>query len=339
LHKPLNVAIVGAGLMGKWHAYYALQLKANIVAIIDENLSQAELLASQCLQAKAYDDFTLLLQDGVADVVHICTPLDSHFSLVKLAINAGLHVIVEKPLVSDVRQTEELLKLAKQKGILLFPVHQFSNQLPVKKLLTNEQLGELRRFDFVTCSAGAEQVPLALLNNEVADILPHPLSLFQTFKSRIDLSEINWHVHNSSPGECTVHAIHDKVLFNIYISMSSRPTRCELHIFGTKAKATLNLFHGYMAVESGSPTRFQKIVQPFKYSAQLFFNATINLCRRVIQRENAYPGLRDLLTASYADIQNSLDVSAVNEKILEVAQARENIICHFTSIQNTKKEL
>tara|TARA_R110001592_G_scaffold5535_2_gene30485 strand:+ start:13036 stop:14043 length:1008 start_codon:yes stop_codon:yes gene_type:complete len=331
------VAIVGAGLMGKWHAYYALQLKMTIVAIIDNKLSQAELLASQCSQAKAYDDFALFLQQKTADIVHICTPLDTHFSFAKLAINAGLHVIIEKPFATDINQTNELLKLAKEKDVLVFPVHQFSNQLAVKKLLTTEPLGEILRFDFVTCSAGAEQIPLVLINDEIANILPHPLSLFKTFKPEIRLGDIDWHGHNSSFGEYIFNAIQDGILLSIYIGMSSRPTRCELHIFGTKAKATLNLFHGYVIIEKGATTRFQKIVQPFKYGVQLLYIATKNLIRRLLQQENAYPGLKDLLAVSYADIRNSKDATDIHEIISDVAQARENIIGQFTSFTKTQR--
>ena len=63
--KRLNVAIIGAGLMGYWHARYSLRAGANIVAVIDTNLSNAHKLIKKINQGSAYIDIDSMLEEVV----------------------------------------------------------------------------------------------------------------------------------------------------------------------------------------------------------------------------------------------------------------------------------
>ncbi len=151
--EGVRAAIVGAGSMGGWHATAAGRSGGTVVAVVDRELATAAALGV----GAAYIDLETALAGHDVDVVHVCTPLDSHAEIVRTALAAGAHVIVEKPLAPDVPTTDELLRLADDAGRSLVPVHQFLFQDGFRRLLERrDRLGSLVHVDFVAATAGAE---------------------------------------------------------------------------------------------------------------------------------------------------------------------------------------
>src|SRR6266545_7475973 len=94
---PLRAAIVGAGLMGKWHAESVRKIGGVVTVVADADQSRADALARD-FGASSTRSAAGALSADVADVVHVCTGPSDHFSIVHSALLAGLHVICEKPL-------------------------------------------------------------------------------------------------------------------------------------------------------------------------------------------------------------------------------------------------
>ena len=127
-------------------------LGRNVVAVVDRDLASAAALGV----GAAYVDLATALAGHMIDVVHVCTPLDAHAPIVRAALAAGAHLIVEKPLAPDLSTTDELLRLADDAGRSLVPVHQFLFQDGFRRVLTQRaRLGTLVR-RFVAATAGAE---------------------------------------------------------------------------------------------------------------------------------------------------------------------------------------
>ena len=124
----MRITIVGAGLMGRWHAYYARRAGAFVAAVVDANADAARDLARRCGRAAVFHDLEEALERMKTDAVHICTPLPSQAGLADMALRAGRHVMMEKPLTPDLGTTLELLELAKERDRMLVPVHQFPFQ-------------------------------------------------------------------------------------------------------------------------------------------------------------------------------------------------------------------
>ena len=104
---------MGAGLMGRWHAKTAKRLGDTPVAIMDPYLSRSSELSTELdATAEIFTDIDKMLSRRL-DIVHICTPLESHYSLVLQAIKSGAHVLVEKPVAATVSETESLLQEAR----------------------------------------------------------------------------------------------------------------------------------------------------------------------------------------------------------------------------------
>src|SRR5262245_4280122 len=121
----LRVAVVGAGLMGRWHAHYALQRGAKVAAVVDTSPEAASALARRAGGPPVFLNAAAMLEAVRPDVAHICSPLASHLPLALQAIAAGAHVLVEKPMTPTAAEAGTLLDAARARGVHACPVHQF----------------------------------------------------------------------------------------------------------------------------------------------------------------------------------------------------------------------
>ena len=144
--KKIRAGVVGVGFIGAAHIE-ALRRIGNIeVAAIsdDEKIIQAK--AEQLGVEKYYSDFNHMLKDPEIDCVHICTPNHLHYSMSRAALNAGKHVVCEKPLTTDKREAEELVELAREKGLVNatnFNVRFYPLMHQLKAMVEKGDLGEL----------------------------------------------------------------------------------------------------------------------------------------------------------------------------------------------------
>nr|MBI1229748.1 gfo/Idh/MocA family oxidoreductase [Cytophagales bacterium] len=141
--KKINVAVVGTGFIGPAHIE-ALRRIANVevAALVEVTQELAEQKAGQLGIPKAmlFED---MLTDSSIDAVHICTPNFLHFKQAKAVLDAGKHVICEKPLATKIEEAEELVALADSKG-LVNAVHFNLRYYPmVRQMKIMRESGEL----------------------------------------------------------------------------------------------------------------------------------------------------------------------------------------------------
>ena len=323
---PLRIAIVGAGLMGRWHACFARRLGAKIVAVADLDQAAAHTLARRH-GAGVFGELADLLTSARPDAIHICTPLPSHLPLATQAVEAGVHALIEKPLTITAAQTQTLLARAAVRGVQICPVHQFGFQRGVVKAAAAlGELGEVLHANFSFCSAGGGAQMGTALDAIVADILPHPLAILQALWPDRLLSPEAWTAASQGHGELHAQGRLGEMAVSIYISMHARPTRCDLEIFCRHGSLYLNFFHGYAVVRRGAPSRVDKIAQPFIYAGTSLVVAAANLAGRAWRREGAYPGLRELIAGFYAAIQGHGENPISPAQTLVLATVREHLI-------------
>lgn len=114
--KIVNVGVVGTGQMGNYHSrIYTELLNANLVGLSDINQERVKLLASQ-YQTKAYTDYTDLY-DRV-EAVSIAVPTSLHYRVAKDFLTAGINVLLEKPMTTNLEEAYELVELAKKKDLV-----------------------------------------------------------------------------------------------------------------------------------------------------------------------------------------------------------------------------
>ena len=116
-----------------------------------------------------------MLADPSVDAVSIATPPRTHFPLVRQALEAGKHVLVEKPLATNSVDAEALVDLAERKGLVLMPGHTFLYSPAVNKVRELIDSGELGELYFITSS----RMNLGIYQPDgvVNDLAPHDLSI------------------------------------------------------------------------------------------------------------------------------------------------------------------
>ncbi|MGD0299213.1 MAG: Gfo/Idh/MocA family oxidoreductase [Bryobacteraceae bacterium] len=111
--KKLKTAIIGTGFMGKVHAENVRRLgNVEIVAVADYADEPARKFAEAIGVEHSTGDYQTLLKDPAIDAVHVLTPNALHYPMCKAALNAGKHVLCEKPFTVTSAEARELVELA-----------------------------------------------------------------------------------------------------------------------------------------------------------------------------------------------------------------------------------
>ena len=322
----LRAGIVGAGLMGKWHARAVKKAGGEIIGVADVDEKQAALLAANFPSAQSFGDVAEMLNQKSLDVLHVCAPTAAHQAIAELAIEAGVNLFIEKPIAQTAAETIRLYDLAAKNNVRLCPVHQFAFQTGVEKAKKwMSRIGQTIHLQATVCSAGGEGFGVEQLDVIAADILPHPLSLFQVVLNEI-LPEENWEIFRPRPGELRVFNQVRETSLSIFVSMNARPTTNSFQIVGTNGTIHLDLFHGFAVIETEKVSKGRKILHPFDLAARSFSAATINLVRRIVRREPAYPGLWQLVNAFYQSIREDKQPPITPEQAINVAWIRDYLI-------------
>jgi predicted dehydrogenase len=142
--KPIRTAIFGTGFMGRVHLEAVRRLEfVEAAAIAGRNAEAARRLGSGFAIPTIASDYRDVLRDPAIDAVHICTPNAQHFAMAKDALQAGKHVICEKPLATSVEQGEELVALAAGRGVRNCVCHNLRFYPMVQQMRAMREAGDL----------------------------------------------------------------------------------------------------------------------------------------------------------------------------------------------------
>ena len=117
----LKAAVIGVGALGRYHAQkYAALPGVELCAVADIDDDRAREIAKE-VGCPAVRDYTALLPG--LDVVSVVVPTESHFEVASACLNAGVHVLVEKPITRTLDEADALIDLAARKGLVLAVGH------------------------------------------------------------------------------------------------------------------------------------------------------------------------------------------------------------------------
>ena len=142
----IKAGIIGAGYIGEFHALaYASLPDLKLALIVDQNLANAQKLARQ-VQAEAASDLQALIASDV-DLVSICTPTPNHMETAKALMQAGKHVLCEKPIARTLDQAQSMIDAARQSGVKFMVAHVSryeADHHKAKEILERGEIGDLR---------------------------------------------------------------------------------------------------------------------------------------------------------------------------------------------------
>ncbi len=114
-----QVAVVGYGVMGRYHAMnYGSLPGAELVAVVDPDPDR-RLSAQIELGVHAYPSVTAMLAEQRIDAASVATPTSLHYGVARQLLRAGVHVLVEKPVATRVAEAKELAELSQRSGLVL----------------------------------------------------------------------------------------------------------------------------------------------------------------------------------------------------------------------------
>jgi predicted dehydrogenase len=171
------MAVVGLGYWGPNLLRCAVESEQiDVKAICDSDNAALAKLVRRYPHIGGTNSFDHVLADRDIEAVMIATPVSTHYELVRQALLAGKHVLVEKPLAESSEQCLELLSLAERQGVLLMPGHTFLYSPPVNKVKELIESGSVGDLYFGTSS----RVNLGIHQSDVSvvrDLAPHDFSI------------------------------------------------------------------------------------------------------------------------------------------------------------------
>jgi predicted dehydrogenase len=175
--QKIRAAVIGVGYLGRFHAQkYAALPGCELVAVVDSSAETAAHVAAE-LQTQALPDYRPLL--GHVDAVSVATPTPSHWQIALDCLQAGAHVLVEKPITETIAQAQQLVDAARthQRVLQVGHLERFN-----PSILAAEALLSAPRF--IECHRLAPFKERGTDVNVVLDLMIHDIDLVQMIVGR-----------------------------------------------------------------------------------------------------------------------------------------------------------
>ncbi|HVG33499.1 MAG TPA: Gfo/Idh/MocA family oxidoreductase [Pyrinomonadaceae bacterium] len=172
-----TIGVIGCGYWGpNLLRNFAENDGAQLSWMCDLDMKRLDTVGRRYPAARTTRDCAQLFADPHLDAVVIATPVATHYRFARAALEAGKHVLIEKPLTSNSSEAEALIELAERRGLTLMVDHTFiytGAVRKVKEIVQSGELGDLLYFDSVRINLGLFQRDI----NVVWDLAPHDLSI------------------------------------------------------------------------------------------------------------------------------------------------------------------
>jgi predicted dehydrogenase len=238
--KRLAVGIIGCGYWGpNLIRNFSAGPDTEVVAACDANPARLEAVAKINGQMQLVGSVDQLLELPL-DAVAIATPVSTHFPLAQRCLEAGLHVMVEKPLAGTVQEARGLVDLAARKDRVLMVDHTylFSPAIRrIKELIDAGELGDLYYVDSIRINLGLFQRDV----NVIWDLAPHDLSIVDYILGCEARSISAWGCAHATDIEDVAYVnvdYGDRMLANFHVNWLS-PVKIRQMIFAGSRKSLI----------------------------------------------------------------------------------------------------
>jgi predicted dehydrogenase len=174
--RPLGVGMVGFGYWGPNIARNVVERpELRLLGLCELSKERGAEFKRRYPGIPAHRELDALLLDPEVEAVMVATPPRTHFAVVSRALEAGKHVLVEKPLATSSLEAVALAQLAEEHGLVLMPGHTFLYSPPVNKvrdLIRSDVLGEVYFITSSRMNLGKYQA-----DGVITDLAPHDLSI------------------------------------------------------------------------------------------------------------------------------------------------------------------
>jgi predicted dehydrogenase len=173
----MKIGVIGLGYWGPNIVRNLISHK-NVAKVVccDSNPKRLESIRLRYPSVETVTDHKAILKDPSVVAVAVVTPVSTHYKLAKEVLEAGKHVLIEKPMTDSVRTSEELISIADRKKLVLMVDHTFvytGAVRKIKELIDKGEIGDILYFDSVRVNLGLFQHDI----NVIWDLAPHDISI------------------------------------------------------------------------------------------------------------------------------------------------------------------
>lgn len=336
---PKVVGIIGCGLIADTHVEAILHFAPGMaIAVCDPLPGKAELLRQKYGLKVAYTNISEMLANERPFSVHILSPPQMHVDHARQSLEAGCHVVVEKPLCFSRRAAEELFAVAEKSGRSLCVDHSLLFQPSVKKVL--DALHRSPRMRVLQVNSfygmeGAESGPNGafmpdwkrqMIGGFIMDSLVHPITLAVALSGAPSKIQINFVKKDGQINEFLMSWESENSVVAISISIGSQPFRRQTEVMTTEGTFTID-HSSEVLVASGmgfGPRPIRKVGKNLGYAAQLV-SGTLGTIWQVLHgtiKQN--PGARALIREFYKHLDGKANIPVSRQNVLDTVCALEH---------------
>jgi len=250
MKSSINVGVVGAGYWGRKVITEYLQLaminpKVKLRRVCDlkeENLKFCEEALGVDTE-KIGSDYSDFLNSNDVDAVHICTPNETHHKLGLAALNAGKHVLLEKPMAKSARHSWELVGVAQHRHLCLQVGHifRFNNALKaVRDLVAKNYFGDLYYLKLQWTTL----MPSPIDRDIIFDLGPHPVDimnyLLNKWPVRVSCNAKAYRRKSLEEVAYILMEFDEKLMAHVELSWLQPGKVRELNVMGKERSATVD---------------------------------------------------------------------------------------------------
>ena len=356
----LKVAIVGCGKIAEAHASQIGRIEGcEIVAACDREPLMAQQLYERFPVKRYLGDLTEMLSEAKPDVVHICTPPESHYDVATICLNAGTHIYVEKPFTVDEQQARKLIALAIDKGLKITAGHDDQFTHVARRMRTLVQSGFLgggpvHMESYYCYEIGHTGYAGALLGDKKHWVRRLPGKLLQNIISH-GVARIAEFMTSESPeviargfvspllkqmGEKEIIdelrvIVCEEERATAYFTFSSqmRPSLHQFRMYGSENGLILDHDEETLITLRGARYKSyaEKFVPPLQYAAQYMGNLRGNLAKFLARDFHMKSGMKFLIESFYRSIVEGTPLPISYREILLTARIMDEIFAQLNA--------
>lgn len=332
----MKAALIGAGQIARQHLTCLKTLPGvELAAICDLSPATAEAAAERYRIGAWFTDYRDMLEKVQPDVIHVTTPPTSHFRLALDSVNAGAHVVVEKPVTPSLSELETLVGRANDIGRHVVEDYNYLFNKTTQEILRrvgSGEFGAVTHVEVLICldilgptgfaDPNSPHPALSLAGGAIADFLPHLASLAHLFVGAHRTAQTIWTKRKCSPlpyDEFRAVVEAERGTAVLGFSSNSQPDAFWLRVYGERMQASTNLFETRLTFDG--PRNVPKPLRPFFSSlaeGKDIRRAAVKTLLRKFKGPGAYEGLWELLARTYRALADRSALPVTASDVLEI---------------------
>ena len=326
----LGVAVIGAGYWGPNLVRNAQATPAmRLEYLCDIDGDRARKILGEYSTVSVATSVDEVLADPAVDAVAIATPAATHYAVAMAALEAGKHVLVEKPLAPTFDEGRELVEAAERLGLVLMLDHTYCYTTAVehlRRIVRSGEIGDLQYLDSVRINLGLVQRDVDVL----WDLAPHDLSIFDSILPD-DVRPVAVAAQGSDPvgagHACVAHLtlqLSNGALAHVHVNWLS-PTKIRTMIIGGSARMVvwddLSMTQRLSVYDRGVERTAPERLDPADRAATIVSYRTGDMVAPAIQNNEALRAVMGEFVASISEKRPPLTDGRSGLRVLAMLEA------------------